>query len=130
MPLIKYFRKKHTWGIEIKTCGYYHAAPKSSYPPTGHPDQYRFKWRSGRKLAGFHIIYFPSGSGTVETKHFKDETINPGDALFIYENDWHRYKPTASTGWEEYWIGFDGSYFRDHILKDVFPQKRSYIKHI
>ena len=50
--------------------------------------------------------------------------------MFIYDGDWHRYKPQNEKGWEEYWIGFNGNYIEDYIIEDLFPQKQTYVKKI
>lgn len=128
--LIKYFEKLGSWGVEIKTCGYHHIAPNAAYPPVGHPKTYTLSWQAGRRLKGFHIVYFPSGNGALELANKKNMTIQAGDVLFLFENDWHRYKPNRKTGWEEYWIGFDGDYFRQFIVPDLFKRKQSFVKSI
>jgi AraC-like DNA-binding protein len=125
--IFTYFQKKDAWGIEIKTCGYYNAPPKTAYPPEGHPNEYNFSWRQGRKLKGFHLVYIPTGSGIFESGKNKKWTVNAGDLILIYENEWHRYKPDPKTGWEEYWVGIDGDHFREHILKDLFQKKSSLV---
>lgn len=57
-------------------------------------------------------------------------TIQSGDLILLYEGEWHRYKPNEQTGWDTYWTGFDGKYFREHILHDLYPQRRCTVKPI
>ncbi len=127
MQLFRYFKKQDAWGLEVKTCGYYHSPIGESYPPAGHPGLYAFDWEAGRRLQGFHIIYIASGSGTFESENNPLKSVQAGDIIHVYENEWHRYRPNANSGWEEYWVGFDGDYFRDHILEDIFPEFKSHV---
>lgn len=117
------------WGCKIVTCGYNHAPAGKEYPEKGHPQSHDFTWEEGRILEEFYLIYIPTGSGSFETECHQYE-VNSGDAMLIYENEWHRYRPDKKTGWEEYWIGFDGSYLRNHIVSDLFPDQKSYLKKI
>ncbi|MEO5889395.1 MAG: AraC family transcriptional regulator, partial [Ferruginibacter sp.] len=32
---------------------------------------------------------------------------------------WHRYKPDVKSGWEEYWVGFNG-YYAEQLMKNGF----------
>lgn len=117
------------WGIQLITAGYYHAPPNAKYPPPGHPETHDFKWSKGRKLDGYYIIYIPTGAGQLDLIH-SSSTVQAGDVILTYTNDWHRYKPRRRTGWEEYWVGFKGDYIEKSIIGDLFPQGGSYIKKI
>ena len=35
----------------------------------------------------------------------------------LFPGIWHRYKPNAESGWEEYWVGFKGSYANELMKK-------------
>jgi AraC-like DNA-binding protein len=118
---------ENKWGLNIITCGYNHYHTGKNYPQTGHPESHDFTWEKGRKINGFHLVYIPTGSGYFETEQQTYE-IHSGDAIFIYDNDWHRYRPNERTGWEEYWVGFDGNYLRNYIIPELFPNRVSYLK--
>ncbi len=130
MELYKYFKKQDAWGLEVKNCGYQHTNAGEPYPPAGHPNQYYFTWETGRRLPEFQVIYIPCGSGVFESETIQLRKVGAGDIILIYENEWHRYKPYADVGWETYWVGFDGPYFRQHILRDLFTQKGCLIRTI
>jgi AraC-like DNA-binding protein len=130
MELYKYFKKQNAWGIDVKNCGYQHTNAGEPYPPEGHPEQYYFTWEAGRRLPEFQISYITSGSGIFESETIPLRKVNTGDILLIYENEWHRYKPLDEIGWETYWVGFDGPYFRQYILRDLFPKKGCLIRTI
>lgn len=121
--------ESENWGIQLITAGYYHARQNEKYPPPGHPETHKFEWEKGRKLDGYYIIYIPTGTGNLDLKD-NEIIVHPGDAILTFRNDWHRYKPRKSTGWEEYWVGFKGDYIEKYILKDLFPRGISYVKKI
>jgi hypothetical protein len=62
-----------------------------------------FDWQHGRKLAEHLIVYVSEGTGTLETE---DSTlhVDPGDAILLVPDMWHRYKPDEATGWHEQWV--------------------------
>lgn len=115
------------WGIQLITTGYYHAPAHEKYPPPGHPETHQIDWKKGRKLDGYYIIYIPTGTGRLDLKRSR-HSIQAGDAILTWHNDWHRYRPGPETGWEEYWVGFKGDYIEKSILPDLFPKRRSYVK--
>lgn len=126
----KYFSEKaENWGFKIITCGYNHIPAGGDYPEKGHPQSHDFTWKEGRTLDGFYLIYIPTGSGNFETEYHTYE-VHSGDALLIYNREWHRYRPAEETGWEEYWVGFDSSHLRTHIVPELFPDKESHLKKI
>lgn len=125
----KYHSKLNNWGLYINTCGYYDAPIESNYPPKGHPCTHSFRWEEGRILKACYIIYITSGKGEFETKSVYKKIL-PGDVILLYPGEWHRYRPDLNTGWEEYWIGFNGPTMCDYIQKDLFPEQKSYVKNI
>ena len=121
--------KAEDWGAYIPTCGYQHIYPNNTYPLCGHPDTHTFDWEVGRVLKDCYIVYILSGRGELETKVNRWE-INPGDVIVLAPEEWHRYKPSENTGWEEYWIGFKGELFSSRILNELLPTGTSYLKNI
>jgi AraC-like DNA-binding protein len=117
------------WGVHVPTCGYQHIYPGDSYPLEGHPNTHSFNKVIGRTLPGCYLVYIPTGGGTLETKKGKWD-VNSGDVMVLYPGEWHSYKPSNETGWEEYWIGIRGEVLSNRILKDLFPENTSYVKQI
>lgn len=130
--LFRYFENQNAdhWGMSIKTCGHQVSLPHHKYPPAiGHPTDYMFNWKSGRTLKELHIVYIVTGSGTLETNNLSRKVM-PGDVLFLYPNQWHRYRPNPKTGWEEYWVGFDGAQVDKYLLPELFSSSDSYTRNI
>ena len=115
------------WGVELTTVGHQHAAPRSKYPPPGHPRSHAFEWKDGRELSEFHLVYVANGAGRFETRR-KIVEVAAGDLILIYKGDWHRYRPHDETGWEAYWLGFKGRYIEKDICGKVFTRRKSTIQ--
>ena len=115
------------WGVELTTVGQQHSAPRSKYPPPGHPRTHAFVWNDGRELNEYHLVYVPSGAGCFETRR-KIVEVAAGDLILIYKGDWHRYRPHDETGWEAYWVGFKGRYIEKNVCGKVFRRRRSTIQ--
>ena len=93
--------------------------PGGSYPLPGHPAPYDFDWKSGRVLDEFQVVYIRSGRGTLETRHGGRRNISAGQAMILFPQEWHRYRPHAATGWHETWVGFQGDY-ASHLMRQFF----------
>lgn len=117
------------WGVHVPTCGYQHIYPGDPYPLEGHPETHNFDVEMGRTLPGCYLIYIPTGRGLLETKSKRWE-VNPGDLMVLAPGEWHNYKPSETTGWEEYWIGIRGEFLSNKMLQDLLPDKTSYVKHM
>jgi AraC-like DNA-binding protein len=105
------------WGLYITTVGCTKIDINQTYPPTeGHPENYLFNWNAGRILDDYTLIFISKGSGVFESKESDSSTTNGGDCILLFPGVWHRYKPNIESGWEEYWVGFKGSYV-DWLMK-------------
>lgn len=100
-----------SWGCYVTTVGYCKTEKHAHYPDTGeHPNDHLFSWNNGRILDGYYIVFITSGSGVFESAKTAPQVVEAGTCFILFPGIWHRYKPTASIGWEEYWVGFNGEY--------------------
>jgi AraC-like DNA-binding protein len=106
------------WGIYLKVAGFTANPPFAPYPLMQHPYGYHFSWDKGRILDEYQISYITKGKGKLETLG-KEYVIEAGTVFLILPGQWHRYKPDSSTGWDEYYVGFQGSYVAK-IFKQAF----------
>ena len=104
------------WGINVLDTGYTKVQSNTYYPPGKHPDHYHFTWEQGRILKEFQVIYITRGEGVFESVNFRKK-IKPGTIIILFPNVWHRYKPLRKTGWDEYWVGFNG-YYPQQLLEN------------
>lgn len=108
------------WGFYINTVGYSVTNPLEIYPPSNdHPSSHQFTWNKGRILDGYYLVFISKGRGIFESALTSPKSVSEGTCFLLYPNVWHRYKPDLNTGWEEYWVGFNGLY-PEHIMKNIF----------
>ncbi|HVK97545.1 MAG TPA: AraC family transcriptional regulator, partial [Flavisolibacter sp.] len=116
------------WGFYVTTVGYNKVDPNQNYfNNEEHPQNHSFNWNKGRILNGYYLIFISKGKGIFESAETAPREINAGTCFFLYPGVWHRYKPDLKSGWEEYWIGFKGSYPDQLMNEDFFSQKNPFI---
>src|SRR3984957_5506353 len=129
--IYRYFpisRRDRNWGLYVTTVGDSRIAPRTIYPPSGHPKGYAFDWQHGRVLEGFALVYISSGRGKFESRLTSPAIVEPGHALLLFPEVWHRYTPDPETGWHEHWIGFDGKIPRRWLRHKFFTPKNPVLK--
>lgn len=105
-------RKERSWGLYVTGVGHSIVAPHGKYPPTPHPAGYAFRWERGRILDEYGLLHIAKGSGVFESACHGGLKLSAGDSAILIPDEWHRYKPDADTGWEEYWVTFQGQMAR------------------
>jgi AraC-like DNA-binding protein len=110
------------WGLNVLSVGCTRVLPNAVYPESNHPSHHYFTWETGRVLQEYTLIYVVNGSGFLETESVK-EIILDGSIFMIFPNERHRYKPNKETGWDEYWISFNGDYMDSLINSNLFLKK-------
>ena len=117
---LTYSANDEAWGTIITTAGFQHISPHASYPPSQHPKNYNFCPQNGRILNEYQFVYIVKGSGTFISDHSKKRSVKTGDLLILFPGEWHNYYPDIDSGWDEYWVGFKGSYMEHLIDKHFF----------
>jgi AraC-like DNA-binding protein len=118
VPMTTWFRylpvtmKERNWGFYVIDAGFTLIPPDTIYPPFKHPDDHAFTWEKGRTLPSYTLVYITRGAGCFESATAGPRRIKAGDAFVAYPGEWHRYRPDPGTGWDEYWVEFDGDYAR------------------
>lgn len=102
----------------VNTVGYQDIIPNDEYPLKAHPADYFFDTEKGRVLHEYQLLYITQGRGIFRSSTTQPEgvKINKGTLILLRPGELHSYCPTASTGWMEYYIGFEGKTF-DHLLR-------------
>ncbi len=54
--------------------------------------------------------------------------IEGGTIFLLLPNIWHRFKPVLETGWEEFWVGFNGHYVEYLMRQDCFSPQNPILK--
>lgn len=115
-------------GITILNFGHNIHLPNKIYPEIDHPDEYYFKYEKGRHLEEYQIIYISKGEGIFESNGEPSQKIYPGSILLLFPGIWHRFRPDAKSGWEEYWVGFNGAYAQYLLEQKCFNPKSPVIQ--
>jgi AraC-like DNA-binding protein len=103
------------WGIYLTGAGNIKVDKHIEYPLVDDPSHHYFHWSIGRRLSEYQILYITRGQGVFESEVTGIRKIYAGDIFILFPNIWHRFKPDLATGWDEYWVEFDGdliSHFR------------------
>ena len=127
---IKYLlsgKRDEQWGMTVNTVGTQTIEKEyTSYPPAErHPEGFYCDVRKGRVLDSWQLLYIHSGKGLMYDREGNGVEINCGDMILLRPGCWHSYMPDRETGWEEYWIGFQGPVIEDR-LKGGFLDKTIY----
>jgi AraC-like DNA-binding protein len=109
-----------SWGLSVLNTGCTQIEAGSTYPYTTHPEHHYFNWEKGRILHEFQVIYITRGGGVFESKNGGKQTISEGSIIFLFPEERHRYKPDKKTGWNEYWVGFNGNIANNLLSKKFF----------
>lgn len=112
------------WGVNILTVGHYVHVPHTRYPDTKHPASHYFNWDAGRRLSEYQMVYIANGKGIFETEHTAPVEVHEGALFLLFPNAWHRYRPLDATGWEEFWVGFNGHYAEYLMRQDCFSPSK------
>ena len=108
------------WGLYVKDVGHLDKTTPQPVPEkVSHPVPYRFSWEHGRILDEFQLVYIVKGGGMFETEDINLVKIKTGTLILLFPGIWHRYQPDPKTGWESYWVGFQGS-IAQNIVKNKF----------
>ncbi|MCK5907506.1 MAG: AraC family transcriptional regulator [Flavobacteriales bacterium] len=115
--------KDINWGVYINSIGKTTSEPNETYPSSVHPSAYFFKWEFGRTINEYQVIYITKGNGVFENK-YGETYVEEGSIIFLFPNEWHRYKPNKETGWTESYVGFNGK-FVNHFIGQIEVSKKN-----
>jgi AraC-like DNA-binding protein len=108
------------WGLFVSSAGHNIVAAGEAYPVGNHPEGYHFEWKRGRILDEFALLLIADGEGVFEHRKSSSLLLRRGDVLLLPPGALHRYRPNPITGWEEYWVTFDGATARDWHKQNLF----------
>ena len=125
---IKYLlanEQDNRWGVVVTTTGYQIIEPQTSYPPSNHPVRYLFSVEKGRLLNEYQLIYISRGDGQfVSASHKETSFEGGGKFILLFPGEWHNYMPDRETGWDEFWIGFQGRHIDYWTASSFFTREK------
>ena len=110
------------WGIAVNSVGLQNISENEVYPPQVHPTRYLFSPQNGRVLHEYQLLYITKGQGRFISRSTNMLKVKDGDMFLLFPGEWHNYRPDEETGWNEYWIGFNGR-IMDEWIRNGFFQK-------
>ena len=110
------------WGIAVNSVGLQNISENEVYPPQVHPTRYLFSPQNGRVLHEYQLLYITKGQGRFISGSTNMLKVKEGDMFLLFPGEWHNYRPDEETGWNEYWIGFNGR-IMDEWIRNGFFQK-------
>ena len=111
------------WGLSINSVGKQIISENEVYPPQNHPTRYLFNTQNGRILQEYQLLYITKGKGTFCSRTAGIHHISEGTMFLLFPGEWHTYMPDTSTGWNEYWIGFNGKIIDDWVNNGFFKKE-------
>ncbi len=108
---VKYFSGAHDahFGLCVDAVGFQSVKSGEHYPLRNHPSGYFFNAGKGRILQEYQLLYITKGGGTFASAHLSTQPLEKGSLVCLFPDEWHTYSPNEKTGWNEYYIGFNGS---------------------
>lgn len=76
----------------------------------------------------FQLLFIINGTGTFESRHCPPTDISAGNVILLFPGEWHSYCSNAETGWDEYWVGFDGLNMRNIMRSSFFSLTKPVFK--
>jgi AraC-like DNA-binding protein len=121
---LPYSEEDERLGMVCTTAGDSKIPPYTVYPPqkNDHPAVFR-SVAEGRILPEFQLVYITEGRGVLKSEG-KTWKVRPGSMMLILPEIKHLYKPDFETGWHEYWVGFNGSYFKRLLEQGILSREK------
>lgn len=114
------------FGLWVNTVGFQAIRPNTCYPLRDHPSGYYFNTGKGRVLHEYQLVYITKGKGIFASETVSEQEVPKGRVIILFPGQWHTYQPEKETGWNEYYIGFQGQ-MMDNIIANSFLNKENQI---
>lgn len=118
--------KDKRFGLYVNAVGFQAINAGSAYPPRNHPEEYYFTTQKGRTLHEYQLVYITKGKGTFSSESTPEQEVSKGQLLVLFPDEWHTYAPSTKTGWNEYYIGFEGE-IANMLMRENFLTKEKQV---
>lgn len=116
------------FGLWVNTVGFQSIQAHSPYPLKDHPSGYFFNAQKGRILREYQLVYITKGGGVFSSESTPEEHMCKGRLVLLFPNQWHTYHPDTATGWDEYYIGFEGPVIDTMIRNSFYSPERQLLE--
>ena len=76
-----------------------------------------------RNESEYQLLYITKGKGTFSSTSGGQTEIQEGHMFLLFPGEWHTYRPDSETGWDEYWIGFNGKIIDEWVDNGFFSKQ-------
>lgn len=114
------------YGLWVNTVGFQSIQPDSPYPLKDHPSGYFFNAQKWHVLREYQLVYITKGRGLFSSETAPEKQVCKGCLMVLFPGRWHTYHPYRQTGWNEYYIGFEGPVI-DDLVKGDFLSKENQV---
>ena len=111
------------WELYVKSIGHQTISENEVYPPQIHPTRYLFNINKGRILNEYQLLYITKGRGFFSSKSSGKSIVKEGYMFLLFPGEWHTYMPDMETGWNEYWIAFNGKIMERWVQNRFFSKE-------
>lgn len=116
------------FALWVNTVGFQSIPPHSPYPLKNHPAGYFFNAQKGRVLREYQLVYITKGRGLFSSESTPEKQVCKGRLMVLFPGQWHTYHPYAQTGWDEYYIGFEGGVIDDMVQGGFFSKENQVLE--
>lgn len=116
------------WGVYLTGAGHIQVDKNTEYPLIDDPTHHYFHWSTGRRLSDYQVLYITRGKGIFESDSAGVKKISAGDMFILFPGIWHRFAPDKATGWEEYWVEFNGDVAKHFQTKGFINSSNPVVK--
>ena len=77
-------------------------------------------------LRKYQLVYITKGRGLFSSETTPEKQVCKGRLMVLFPGQWHTYHPYQQTGWNEYYIGFEGPVI-DDLMKGGFLSQENQV---
>lgn len=121
-------KMEEEWGIYVTAIGCSKVVANEKYPKEKHPQSHELSWSQGRVLDNYYLVFITKGKGEFCSSLTGPTTVEEGTCFLLFPGVWHRYRPDKRSGWEEYWVGFNGRYVQQLMKSRFFDASKPFVE--
>ena len=111
--------RDRSWGTTVTTAGFEHichAGDEYNINNAG----YNFNENGRCVLNEYRLIYITRGAGHFESASYSKVKLGAGMMAMLFPGEWHSFHPDEESGWDCYWVGFNGVNIDNRIRNSFF----------
>ena len=111
--------RDRSWGTTVTTAGVEHISHTEGQYAMDHAG-YNFNENGRKVLNEYRLIYITRGAGYFESASYSKVKLTTGMMAMLFPGEWHSFHPDSESGWDCYWVGFNGINVDNKIRNSFF----------